>query len=238
MFKLKKLFGILMEPFFIRALWRGTAAGIEHKKILENLIELHHIVDIGANRGQFSLIARHCFPTAKIDSFEPLREPAAIYARVFKDDPNTALHSYAVGPEKSEATIHVSSRDDSSSLLPISNGQVSLFPKTAEKETRTIQIVPLDMLFSDADILSPALLKMDVQGYELSALIGCASLLQKFDHVYVECSFVELYEGQSFADEIIKFLSDYQFKLIGVYNMYYDRAGRAIQADFLFKKNE
>jgi len=50
----------------------------------------------------------------------------------------------AIGPKAGEATIHVSALDDSSSLLPISALQESLFPGTAEKETRTIDVCPLD----------------------------------------------------------------------------------------------
>lgn len=236
-FKLRKLIGILKEPLFAKALSKGAAAGVEHKVILKNLGACCHVVDVGANRGQFALIARHCFPEARIDSFEPLKEPAVIYERVFEGDTHAKLHNYAVGPEKSEAIIHVSSRDDSSSLLPIAEGQTSLFPETVEKETRMIQVVPLDDVLSESDVLSPALLKIDVQGFELSTLQGCSSLLHKFKHVYVECSFVELYEGQSFADEIIKYLADYQFRLIGIYNMHYDQSGKAIQADFLFEQS-
>ena len=112
-------------------------------------------MDIGANRGQFALISRKCFPNARIDSFEPLEEPAEIYKRIFASDSNAQLHPFAVGLEKGAAIIHVSNRDDSSSLLPIGEGQTALFPETAEKETRAIQIVPLDAALPESEILSP-----------------------------------------------------------------------------------
>jgi len=234
--KIKKLINLIKNPFYLSFLLKhGVAAGLEHESILKSL-DLCTLIDVGANRGQFALVSRHCFPDAKIDSFEPLKEPAEIYERVFENDSNTQLHHYAVGPEKADAIIHVSSRDDSSSLLPIAEGQTTLFPETVEKETRTIQVVPLDEILSEDGIQSPALLKIDVQGFELSTLQGCSSLLHKFKHVYVECSFVELYVGQSFADEIIKYLADHAFRLIGAYNMHYDQNGKAIQADFLFEK--
>ena len=44
----------------------------------------------------------------------------------------------------------------------------------------------------------------------------------------------ELYEGQALADEVIAYLRNQSFFLQGVYNMSYDRKGRAIQGDFLF----
>ncbi|KAF3981585.1 MAG: FkbM family methyltransferase [Methylococcales symbiont of Hymedesmia sp. n. MRB-2018] len=236
-FKLKKLINILKEPFFIKALLKGTASGVEHRAILESLHTCQHVIDIGANRGQFALISRKCFPECQIDSFEPLQEPATIYQSVFDNDKKVKLYPYAIGKEKSEAIIHVSNRDDSSSLLPISSVQTNLFPETIEKETRIIQVMPLDEFFSKNTIISPALLKIDVQGFELSTLQGCSSLLYRFEYIYVECSFIELYKGQSFADEVITFLSNYKFKLLGVYNMYYNKQGQAVQADFLFKIN-
>ena len=57
-----------------------------------------------------------------------------------------------------------------------------------------------------------------------------------FAWVYVECSFVELYAGQSLADEVIAWLREHSLHLSGVYNMTYDTGGRAVQADFLFKR--
>ena len=79
-----------------------------------------------------------------------------------------------------------------------------------------------------------ALLKIDVQGFEMEVLKGCNSMLDYFSWVYVECSFIELYEGQALANEVIDYLHTHGFKLAGIYNMSYDRSGIAIQADFLF----
>lgn len=235
-FKLTKLIKIISEPFFIYALFNGAAAGVEQKSVLKTLGEIRHVVDIGANRGQFALVCRKLFHQVRIDSFEPLEGPAEIFRKVFSKDTHTTLHQYAIGPREEKAIIHISKRDDSSSLLPISKLQSTLFPNTEETETQTIQVCPLDKMISKSDINSPALLKLDVQGYELAALAGCKSLLPSFEHIYVECSFVELYEGQALAHQVIDFLHQEQFVLIGIYNMYYDQNGKAIQADFLFKQ--
>jgi FkbM family methyltransferase len=234
--KLIKLLNILRDPAFFRALLKGTAAGTEHRRFLQNL-DCRHVVDIGANRGQFALIARRCFPDAMIDSFEPLEEPAQRYQVVFDGDSLVRLHQCAIGPKDEDTTIHVSKRDDSSSLLPILSAQSTLFPNTEEKETRTIHVSPLDAVLEKDEILSPALLKLDVQGFELQVLYGCVKLFTSFAYIYVECSFIELYEGQSLAHEVIDFLHQHNFHLNCIYNMCYDRQGRAIQADFFFVKN-
>ncbi|MBN1548325.1 MAG: hypothetical protein JW902_16870 [Syntrophaceae bacterium] len=59
-------------------------------------------------------------------------------------------------------------------------------------------------------------------------------LLDRFVYVYAECSFVGLYTGQALAHEIISWLRERAFLLFGVYNISYDRKGRAVQGDFLF----
>ena len=235
--KLIKLFNILIDSTFLIALFKGAAAGTEHLSILKN-IDCDFVVDVGANRGQFALIARKLFPDAFIHSFEPLDEPAKIFELVFRLDKNINLHRCAIGSKNATMTIHVSERDDSSSLLPIGQNQSELFPRTGESETRTTSVYLLNEIIKVDDITNKALLKVDVQGYELEVLKGCKIVLDKFLYIYVECSFVELYEGQAFASEVIDFLHKNHFVLKGVYNMFYDSQGKAIQADFLFERNE
>ncbi|AER56163.1 methyltransferase FkbM [Pseudoxanthomonas spadix BD-a59] len=87
-----------------------------------------------------------------------------------------------------------------------------------------------------ADLAEPALLKMDVQGFELPALAGCEGMLDRFAWIYVECWFMELYAGQALADAVIAWLRERErgLGLAGAYNMADDGQGRAVQADFLF----
>ena len=232
----KKLAALLKSPYCHSRLLRyRVAAGVEHSGVLSGL-DCRTIVDIGANRGQFALVARQCKPQAWVISFEPLPAAAATFRAVFADDDRVTLHEVAIGPVPGNATIHISRRDDSSSLLPITATQVALFPGTAEVATAIVRVAPLREFISAAKIEAPALLKVDVQGFELEALRGCEDLLDQFTCVYVECSFVELYAGQSLADEVIAWLRERGFRLRGVQNMEYDRDGRAVQADFLFAR--
>lgn len=219
----------------LRALRFGVAASVEHGGILRHLM-CETVVDVGANRGQFALMARYCFPSAKIISFEPLPRPAEIFRRVFAHDEGVFLHEAAVGPVEEMRGMHISARDDSSSLLPISSLQSKIFPGTAEVSVYEVRVAPLDAFVALNEIVSPALLKLDVQGFEYEALSGCKTLLSQFDFVYCECSFVELYSGQKLAADVVEWLSQNGFRLKGIYNPAYDAGGVAIQADFLFQR--
>ena len=92
--KCRKLLSILfaLNPLWFRALRFGVAASIELRFVL-NKLDCKTIVDIGANRGQFALMARHSFPGAKIISFEPLPEPSEKFRQIFLADNNVVLHN-------------------------------------------------------------------------------------------------------------------------------------------------
>lgn len=234
---IRKLVLILKSPGLYPFILKNIAPSVEHRKVLADLPLFNTIVDIGANKGQFASIASIIYPKSKIFSFEPLTHPSSIFKKAFRNDLKIKLFECAIGPAYGEIIFHVSKKDDSSSILPISSLQSKYFHGTEEKETINVKIGPLSEFIKESEIFRPALLKIDVQGYELEVLKGSESLLAFFDYVYVECSFLELYENQALAHQVISHLSSKNHELIGVYNISYDKNGRAIQGDFLFKKS-
>jgi FkbM family methyltransferase len=210
-------------------------ASTEHDRIIDGLA-LDTVVDIGANRGQFALCIRRLYPDAEIFSFEPLAKAAKKFLAIFKDDRRTHFFSKAVGPANGTAAIHVTQLDVSSSLLPIAEAQQSNFPFAKESRQETVSLTRLSDCVEEGSIGKIALLKLDVQGYELNALQGCADLLHKFTYVYLEASFIELYVGQPLADELISYMSSQGFILMCVANLSYGKSRRPIQADFLFSR--
>jgi FkbM family methyltransferase len=233
--RIYKILRLIWSPTGRQGMRHGVGASIEHEPAL-GALSCNTVVDIGANKGQFSLFCLGRFPKAKIYGFEPLAGPAAKFRKVFTENPNITLFEAAIGPEDGETDIHVSKRDDSSSLLPIGEMQTKLWPGTEEQSVQTIKVGRLSTYLAADDIKSPALLKIDVQGFELEALTGCTELLARFDKIYVECSYVELYEGQSLAPAVIAFLRENGFDLAAEYNKATDDALGPIQADLMFEK--
>ena len=107
---------------------KGVAAAVEHERVL-NKLSCSTVVDIGANRGQFALVCRRCFPASKIYSFEPLAAASKYFKNIFDDDEHTVIYECAIGDEEGDFPIHVSNREDSSSLLPIGAEQSRIFPR-------------------------------------------------------------------------------------------------------------
>jgi FkbM family methyltransferase len=232
-----KILRVLWISDYRRALLRTRVfASTEHDRILTAL-RLDTIVDIGANRGQFALCIRHLYPDARIFSFEPLSKPARAWMRNFGADTRAQLFKKAVAVESGSATMHVSRWDVSSSLLPFAQAQHDNFPLTEEASREVVETTTLEACIEEDLIRDAALLKLDVQGFELSALHGCGRLLERFKYVYVEASFIELYVGQALATEVIGFLFSRGFNLMCVANLSYGASMRPIQADFLFSKS-
>jgi hypothetical protein len=59
--RLSKYLTALATPAFWPALARGVMPAVEHIEALK-LISPKTLIDVGANEGQFSIVARHLFP--------------------------------------------------------------------------------------------------------------------------------------------------------------------------------
>ena len=236
--RIQKLIATLSSWRLIKALlFYRVLAGSEHLYVLN--LKFTTIVDIGANRGQFALAARQYCPDAMIIAFEPLIKPAVVFNRVFAGDQAVKLHNVAISEEEGSLEMHVSKRDDSSSLLPIAQAQADLYPGTEEVSTHDVNVGPLHKYIATSEISGMALLKIDVQGYEYQVLVGCHDLINKFSYVYCEASFIELYSNQKLAKDVIEWMEGNGFFLAGAYNFSYSKKnGQAIQADLLFKRQD
>jgi FkbM family methyltransferase len=232
--RVQKLGRILVVPRFRRALRHGVAASTEQLNVPlpENV---QTVLDVGANRGQFAVLARERFPAAQLYCFEPLAGAEERLRRVLEGDAASQVFAVALSDWAGSSPMNVAASDDSSSLLSPSDLQTTVFPGTETVAKQDVAVARLVEVLDPTTLKRPSLLKIDVQGAELQVLRGAAEVLHEIDIVLVECSFVELYEGQALADDVIGFLRERRFILDGVYSPSYDKAGRCVQADLLFR---
>lgn len=231
-----KLLRILSCPDYRGALRRGVAAAVEHES-LRLPVEPGTVLDVGANRGQFALVAAHRWPAARLICFEPLPAAAGLLTAVVASAPRAEVHRVALAGEPGEVKMHVSKADDSSSLLSIGARQAQTFPGTEEVGLISVQAKRLDDELDVKALPAPVLLKIDVQGGELGVLKGAMRSLRHIDVVLVECSFVEFYEDQPLAHEVVRFLEDRDFRLAGAGMPTTDAYGSVVQIDLLFSRD-
>ncbi len=205
--------------------------GLEHVDAMRRLSP-STLIDVGANKGQFSLMARHLFPKLEIHAFEPLETERRVYESVVSQPVTT--YPVALGPENGEATFFVATRADSSSLLKPGEAQEIAYDVTHESTIK----VPVSRMVDVLDFKSlpqPVLIKLDVQGAEIDVMKGAEDILPQVHYIYCEASFVPLYEGQFSAGQIIGYLARHGFMLRGVYNQSNTKDYGPTQADLLFE---
>jgi FkbM family methyltransferase len=228
----KKLFTAATQPVYWRALSRCVLPAVEHHQAL-GCIVFKSLIDAGANKGQFAAAARGLNPALVVRAFEPLPGPRAQFASVLQGD--TIVYPFALGLAPARLNFFVTSRADSSSLLRPGSGQKAAYDVDLDHE-ETVEVVRLDEVLDVAALPGPVLFKLDVQGAELDALRGSEGVLSQIAHVYLEGSFVELYEGQPLVSEIMPFLKEKGFGLRGVFNQSITEKFGPTQADFLFSR--
>jgi len=233
--RISKLCFCLAHPSCWAGLIRGVAPSVEHQDVLLD-IDADLLIDVGANRGQFSLMARTIHPELTIHAFEPLPSEAIVYRRLIGSKTGVNLHEFALGETEGSAELHVSARADSSSLLSIGELQTRLFPSTSEVGRCTVWVKPLDTLSEYWMGASRAFLKLDVQGFELSVLRGARNALRHCAYVYVECSHVPLYSGQALFHDVKTYLAENGFDVNSRHNEQW-MDGQLIQADYLFSRS-
>ena len=69
---LRKTVRLALDPYYRKALCLGVGAAIEHEPMLRTLSAcgVLTVLDVGANVGQFTLVARRVFPKARVIAFE------------------------------------------------------------------------------------------------------------------------------------------------------------------------
>lgn len=102
--------------------------------------------------------------------------------------------------------------------------------------TISVPIERLDTVLSPADIIGPALLKIDVQGFEYEVLGGITNLISQIRWIYVEASYIELYQGQKLYPDVLNLLTDLGYRQVSRSNVERDEDGHDIQADILFER--
>jgi FkbM family methyltransferase len=231
----KKLLYCATHPWCWQPLRHGVAPSMDQAEMLRGL-DFDLLLDVGANKGQFTLMTTHVHPTVSVHAYEPHPGEAKTFRAIHGRNAEVILHEIALGEQEGTAELIISKRTDSSSLLPAAQTLSDLFSGTeASGETCTVRVAPLDAFPLHWQNASKGLLKIDVQGYELQVLKGARQALKHCAYVYVESSDIVLYEGQALFEEVKTFLEGEGFELKS--RSHEDIiGGRLIQADYLFER--
>ena len=195
------------------------------------------VVDVGAYEGRWTEMVRRVFPATRVLMVEAQHEKEAALNAVARKHVGAVDVAIALlGPEAGR-TVAFHAMESGSSVL----NEQSDVPRT----THQIPMQRLDDLLRERSLGPVALLKLDVQGYELEVLRGGAVALSQAAVVLLETSFLEFNRGGATFAEVVAFMSEHGFcvydicSLIRRSDLALDVSdGTLVQSDLLFVRKD
>ena len=213
-------------------------SSFHHKRISRYLCELdiEKIIDIGAHKGEF---LENMLKIEKVNSFYAFEPQKNIFNELnekFSKNEKITLFNFAMDKEISNKRLKINKLSMTSSLAEINKNSLYLkikniltFSKSNFEHEYEIQTNTVDKIFENIS-LQKALLKIDVEGFEMNVIEGSQMKLKEIPFILLENQFGNHYKNNNFED-IIKLLSKQNFKICKKFvfpTMHYQ--------DVLFKK--
>lgn len=172
-------------------------------------IEKPVIFDVGANIGAFTNWLARFFKSGTVHCFEPQRAVFQLLCAnlAINNLHNVYTHNIALGEINSKIKILEPNYD-----IPADFGTFSLVNNTIENKTTSliIDMYTIDAFLDAYEITKLDLLKIDVEGMDLSVLRGAEKSIRKYKPVI----FVEYFDNNTnIRDDIEKFLSIYSYDI-------------------------
>ncbi len=173
------------------------------------------LIDCGSNAGQYVEELKRTGWSGKVFSFEPLSDAYAKLRGKAQASEGWLTFPFALGDENGESTIQIAGNSYSSSLLQFSNDFKQLRPDASPVGSETVTIRRLDDVVREErlDFEGPVMLKLDVQGFELSVLRGALETLPRVSVLQCELALIPSYEGGATFVEVREFLRERGFVL-------------------------
>lgn len=164
------------------------------------------ILDVGANRGEYSLGVLPFFKAAQVFAFELSPTTFELLEKNLKNSSVIAFN-YGLGNENKRCPLF---KNDPYSRM----GSLTRHPSSSDEFTETVQIRKLDEVFPELDISMVDFLKIDVEGHELDVLNGARKLLEGrlIQNIQFEFGGPNLY-SRIFLRDIFEFLHSYDFSI-------------------------
>ena len=231
--KFNKIIMCILHPGFYKAYMNGVAPLFELYPLLNRTNQIKTIIDVGSNKGQFSLLGNSIFPAAKIYSFEPQIKYLNLQ-KIILEGKKVKYFNFGLGNFKKKINFYITNREDSSSFLKPTQIKID---KYKTKKIEKISVKRLDGIISVSEIKRPSIMKLDVQGYELEVLKGSKNLLKNIDFIITEISFKKIYKNQVTRKKLLKFLNKNNFKSKKMLNIS-KMNNKLFQGDVLFVRNK
>ena len=181
--------------------------------------EVDLIVDVGAFVGHYSYVALRRYPKARVIAYEPTPSSADVYEAHLLPEGRVKLYRAAVSDHSGEGKLHITSTGAPNSLHTQSAEHKKQNPHVVEQGEELVPIVTLDETLPADQVID--IMKIDVEGFELNALMGAKSALSRTKFLIIEISMARdnIAEDQA-VFKIFALLNQLGFSLYSVLDVY------------------
>lgn len=153
-----------------------------------------------------------------------------------KDDKYWEVFNFALGSHEAISTLYLSSNDGMSSSLKIPGRHLNDFPTVSFAGTEEVSVKKLSTLLNDA--AGNIMLKLDVQGFELEALMGIGDALNKIVAIELEMTLIPMYQGEASLGRILVAIEDMGFQLFSISEFGKGKHGQVSYFDVIAVKSK
>ncbi len=192
------------------------------------------IVDVGANRGDWTRMVIEVFPEARFLLLEPQVEMRSQLRALCQKCQNVEYRETGVGTAREKRVMTIWDDLNGSSFLPAVDEE--LLRKGKQRE---IGITTLDAILAEDTSDSPDMVKLDIQGFELEALKGASTLFGKTELFVLEVSLFHFFENTPVFSEVVSFMAERGYDvydIVGAARRPLD--GALAQVDMAFARRE
>lgn len=197
------------------------------------------VIDVGANRGQFSTVLRDDLRFAgRIVAFEPTAEAFGVAERTHSSDDLWSGRHEALGSISGQADINVFTDDQFSSFLrPNDYGATRWSLLGRRGRTETVEVRRLDEVWLEIVGASRSpFLKIDTQGRDLDVLAGASGVLHHVNGLLTEVPVKAIYDGVPPFPSVMEHLLDLGYEVVGLWPESEDDQLRVIEYNCLLRR--
>ena len=214
-----------------------TGSFAEHRAQIIRAGGVETVWDVGAHVGQYAVELRSQGYVGHIISIEPSDAAYRELAKRARAKDRWTTVALAVTDLIGESVLHVAANGQSSSLLLMEERHRSASPQSRYVGSQAVKTATLDALQDRIRPSPPFFVKLDLQGGEISALRGAASVLRGAIGCEVELSFTELYRGGAGWRDVVDHLDTSGFAICDVERVFFDQqSGDLLQVNALFRR--
>jgi len=206
---------------------------------------VRYVMDIGANVGDTAMAALNSFPLSKVICFEPVEltyKTLKKNLRRFED--RIDLHQIALSNKNGSVEINLTTASGANSIQSQSTWHKEWNPQVREIKKEIVEVRRLDDMYKALGVNFFDIVKIDVEGLELSVLEGG----QDFFKNHVGCILIEIAFmrdsslGNQAVFKIFALLNELGFSLSNIFSVHRapsEKNGLLIaQCDCVFIKNK